>query len=276
MKADAKSDCASPHDPFFGLDKDVALYSDVKNESMRNRFAEITAMDRAIGTMQQTLRDLNVTDNTLVWFNSDNGISVKSESDSFNGGWRGKKGDIYEGGMLVPAIVQWPSVIRQPRQSRVPCVTSDILPTVLDLVGLAYPDSDRPLDGISLKSLIVDGAMTERPSPIGFWKYVSGGESKNERWVPEELSRGTTPTTRNPGIDFLNFRHPVAKEADFAGQAAWTDNRYKLVVAGGASKKAKASSNASLYDLISDPTETTDVAEAHPEIVERMTAQLHA
>ena len=74
------------------------------------------------------------------------------------------------------------------------CVTSDILPTVLDLLGLTHPSPERPLDGISLKPLIVDGAMTERPSPIGFWKYAAESEKTNGRWVPEELSRGTTPT----------------------------------------------------------------------------------
>jgi hypothetical protein len=48
--------------------------------------------------------------------------------------------------------------------------------------------------------------------------------------VSEELSRGTTPTAKNPAIDFTNFKHPVAKTEDFGGEAAWTDNRFKLVL----------------------------------------------
>ncbi|MDO8544102.1 MAG: hypothetical protein Q7S40_26980 [Opitutaceae bacterium] len=67
-----------------------------------------------------------------------------------------------------------------------------------------------------------------------------------------------------------NYRHPVAKTEDFTGSAAWTDNRYKLVAPGG--KQAACE----LYDLRADPQEQTDIATQNPEIVERMTAQLHA
>lgn len=254
----------SPHAPYSGLDKDLALYEGVPNKKLRARFAEITAMDRAIGTFRKALRDLGEAENTLLWYNSDNGIA---EKDAFNGGWRGHKGNIYEGGLLVPAIIEWPSVITGPRTSSVPCVTSDILPTVLDLLGLKYPDPDRPLDGISLRSLIVDDSMKERPSPIGFWKYPGGREKKNGRWVSKELSSGTTPTVRRQSIDFTNFKHPVVKTSDFGGEAAWTGNRFKLVT--------KPDGITELYDLAADPKETTDIAKAHPEVVKRMTEELH-
>lgn len=269
----------SPHDPYSAKPEDAARYSHLP-EPIRLRFAEITAMDRAIGTLRSELRRLQVRDHTLVWFNSDNGITWEGipepqRKDLFNGGWRGKKGDLYEGGVRVPGIIEWPAVIRAPRQSSVAGVTSDILPTVLDLLGLKHPAPQRPLDGISLKPLIVDGTMQERPAAMGFWKYASQGESQNGRWISEELSRGTTPTTRNPGIAFTNFKHPVAKTRDFGGEAAWTDHRYKLVV-GEPRRGGKGGSRTELYDLLADPNETTDLAAKHPEIVRRMTEQLHA
>jgi hypothetical protein len=114
--------------------------------------------------------------------------------------------------------------------------------------------------------------MDQRPSPIGFWKYPSAGEKANSRWVSEELSRGTTPTTRNPAIDFTNFKHPLAKTSDFGGEAAWTDNRFKLVII----STRRGQPRTELYDLQADPKETTDVAAAHPEVVKRMTTELHA
>ena len=220
----------SPHDPYSGQSDDTARYAKV-GAPIGHRFAEITAMDRAIGTFRTALRALNVRDNTLLWYNSDNGITwegipEEQRKDLFNGGWRGHKGEIYEGGVLVPAIIEWPAVIRTPRVSSVRCVTSDILPTILELLGLKHPAPQRPLDGISLKPLLIDGTMRDRPSPIGFWKYAAGVESRNERWISAELSRGTTPTTRNPAIAFTNYKHPVAKTSDFGGEAAWTDNRY--------------------------------------------------
>jgi arylsulfatase A-like enzyme len=268
----------SPHDPYSGKPEDVARYAHLP-EPISRRFAEITAMDRAIGTFRTALRELNVRDQTLLWFNSDNGITWEGipeaqRKDLFNGGWRGRKGDIYEGGVRVPGIIEWPAVIRVPRVSSVAAVTSDILPTILDLLGLKHPAPQRPLDGISLKTLIVDNTMRERPSPIGFWKYAAQGESQNGRWISEELSRGTTPTTRNPAIAFQNFKHPVAKTRDFGGEAAWTDHRYKLVV--GESRRTKTGPRAELYDLLADPHESNDLASKHPDIVQRMTDQLHA
>jgi hypothetical protein len=76
------------------------------------------------------------------------------------------------------------------------------------------------------------------------------------------------------GILFQNFKHPVARTTDFGGEAAWTDNRYKLVI--GESRRAKSGPRTELYDLVADPNETTDIASKHPDIVRRMTAQLHA
>ncbi|MBN2451233.1 MAG: sulfatase-like hydrolase/transferase [Lentisphaeria bacterium] len=262
----------SPHGPYSGLEQDIALYGNVAKEEMRRRFAEITAMDRAIGMFREALRESGVAEDTLLWFNSDNGIPVAREEDSFNGGWRGRKGDLYEGGLRVPAIVEWPAVIRTPRVTALPCVTSDILPTLLDILGLRHPDPQRPLDGISLRPLIEDGSLTERPSPIGFWKYAAGGEKKNGRWVSEELSRGTTPTTRNPAIDFTNYKHPVARTSDFGGAAAWTDNRFKLV----RTPRRDGSTGTELFDLIADPGETTDIAAQNPDVVRRLGDQLEA
>ena len=269
----------SPHGPYSGKPEDVALYSKLPNEDMRRRFAEITAMDRAIGTYRQALRSLGVADTTLLWFNSDNGIPIPNEQDSFNGGWRGTKGTVYEGGLRVPAIIEWPAVIKTPRTSSAACVTSDILPTVLDFLGLKHPAPQRPIDGISLRPLIAGDSMKERPSPIGFWKYASQGESQNGRWVSEERSRGTTPTTKQANILFNNFKHPVAKTTDFGGEAAWTDTRFKLVVAEsrtGAKKKATSNAGVQLFDLTADPKETTDIAARHPDVVQRMRAELAA
>jgi arylsulfatase A-like enzyme len=262
----------SPHGPFVGLPKDVALYDKVPDPKMRQRFAEITAMDRSIGTLRSGLRKLGVADNTLLWFNSDNGIPPKI--DSFNGRWSGFKGGIGEGAFLGPGLIEWPAVITTPRVSAVPCVTSDILPTVLDVAGVPYPDPARPLDGISLRELIVDGTMTARPSPIGFWKYDQKGVAKHPRWIPEKLARGDTPRWKE-GIDFQNFEHPVPKTDDFGGRAAWTDNRYKLITAAANQNDGEKTERIRLYDLENDPEEATNIAKENPEIVAKMMKQLH-
>ncbi|MFM8334938.1 MAG: sulfatase-like hydrolase/transferase [Opitutaceae bacterium] len=273
----------SPHGPYSGTPADVARYADVPKEQLRHRFAEITAMDRAIGRFRAALREIGAAENTLVWFNSDNGLPPEHKGESFDGDWRGSKGTVFEGGLRVPCLIEWPAVIRSARASAVPAVTSDIFPTLLAITGLASPKPVRPLDGISLRPLIVEGAMKERPSPIGFWQYDAAGERANGRWIDVDLARGTTPTTRNPAIDFLNYRHPVAKTANFGGVAAWTENRYKLILSDrAAANSAKKSGKRAgpdpveLFDLLADPKEERNIAEKHPELVARMTAELHA
>lgn len=260
----------SPHAPYSGKPEDLELYRDFPSANARGRFAEITAMDRAIGTFRAALRELEVAENTLVWFNSDNGIDPPDRSSvTYNGGWRGVKTELYEGGLRVPAIIEWPAVVRQPRVSSVIAVTSDIFPTVLDFLQLQSPAPDRPLDGISLRPLIADNEMKARPSPVGFWKYPEAAERKNARWLDAELSRGTTPTVRNPAIQFENYHHPESKTHDFGGQAAWLNNRYKLLVGPG-------EYGPQLYDLTRDPYERHDLAPAHPDIVKSMSAEMKA
>ena len=263
----------SPHSPYRGLPAFTNLYLEVPGEELRNRFAEITAMDRALGRFREALRETGEAENTLLWYTSDNGVTIEGipedqRANLYNGGWRGHKGGLYEGGLRVPAIIEWPAVIDAPRSTDVPAVTTDILATVLGLLGLKHPDPDRPLDGIDLSALVRSGAIKERPAPIGFWRYDSRSEQDNPRWMDPELTQGTTPTTRNPGIDFVNFKHPVAKTTDFGGVAAWTDNRYKLVRFGAKPPE--------LYDLLTDPKEERNLASKDPAQAAKMLEQMEA
>ena len=244
----------SPHGPYSGLEKDLALYKKAP-AALRARFAEITAMDRAMGKLRAGLGELKITDNTLLWYCSDNGIPGKSGP---TGGLRGNKGNLFEGGIRVPAIVEWPAVVTKPRKTSMPCVTSDIFPTVLDLLGVKRPD--RTLDGISLRPLI-EGKSTERPAPIGFWVYPWKSELKGKAWMDPDSLKGTTPTAKRKSIQFLNFRHPNPRTKDFPGPAAWMDNRYKLVISG---------AKMLLFDIVNDPRETRDLADDKPDVVSKM------
>jgi len=263
----------SPHSPYRALAEDAALYKNVPGEELSERFAEITAMDRALGQFRNALRDMGSADDTLLWYTSDNGITVEGIPEDqrarlFNAGWRDHKGSLYEGGLRVPAIIEWPSVIRRPRTTSMPAVTTNIFATLLALLDLDHPAPGRPMDGIDLTALIVEDSMPQRPSPIGFWRYDRRSETENPRWMDPELTRGTTPTTRNPGIDFVNFKHPVAKTSDFGGVAAWMENRYKLVRVGTDAPE--------LYDLLADPKESHDLAADRPEQVRSMLEQLES
>ncbi len=146
---------------------------------------EIYGIDHSMGMLRVDLRKLGIAENTLVWYCSDNGATGSGS----NGGLRGGKGTIFEGGVRVPCIIEWPARIKKPSSTDVPAVTSDIYPTILDIVGYQAPNQVKPIDGISILPLI-EGKMTSRPRPIGF---VWSGNGKTK------------------------------------GHAAWSDNRYKLL-----------------------------------------------
>ena len=261
----------SPHSPYRATDEDLALYADVPGDELAARFAEITALDRALGRFRSVLEQRGLSEDTLLWYTSDNGVTVEGipeeqRGDLFNGGWRGHKGRLYEGGLRVPSIIEWPAKIPHPRSSQTPAVTTDIFVTLLALLDLRHPDPGRPLDGIDLTPLILRDEMPERAAPIGFWAYDRRAEADNPRWMAAELTKGTTPTVRNPGIDFVNFRHPVAKTKDFGGVAAWMDNRYKLV--------RFRSGAPELYDLLADPRERRDLASKQPARASEMLAAM--
>ena len=252
----------SPHEPYAGIDDDIIPYANL-DKRLRHRFAEITAMDRAIGQLRKYLETAGLRDDTLLWYSSDNGTPREGCVETK---LRGHKGTLYEGGVRVPAIIEWPAVIKTPRVTSIPSVTSDILPTLCDLLGVSVPA--RPLDGISLVPLL-DGRMDKRPKPICFWQYDFRQEEaeKLEPWIDPALQKGTTPTSKVYSIQFQNFRHPVAKSKDFGGYAAITGNRYKLV--------APISGPLEMYDIQADPGETKDLARQHPDVVAEMEKALH-
>ncbi|MEZ6122252.1 MAG: sulfatase-like hydrolase/transferase [Planctomycetaceae bacterium] len=153
----------SPHSPFAAAEDDRRDFPDL-NSASSNHYGELVAMDRSLGTLRSGLRELGIADHTLVWFCSDNGGLPEIKPETV-GGLRGFKNTLYEGGLRVPCVIEWPDRIRQPRVTEYPAGTVDILPTVLELAGLPLPE--RPLDGLSLVSLF-NQDQPRRSQPLGF------------------------------------------------------------------------------------------------------------
>jgi arylsulfatase A-like enzyme len=155
----------TPHSPFRASPVDSREFEQLDANS-RNHYGELVAMDRSIGTLRKALRDLDIADNTLVWFCSDNGGLPKITPETV-GGLRGFKGSLYEGGLRVPAIIEWPTGITTPRVTQFPAVTMDIFPTIAEIVGLPDTAMLQPQDGISLHRLFSE-PIVRRDRPIPF------------------------------------------------------------------------------------------------------------
>jgi arylsulfatase A-like enzyme len=218
----------NPHAPWLALEADKAAAGGSAH------YGEIVAIDRAVGVLREALRQRGLAENTLVLFCSDNGTPSGS-----NGGLRGHKDTLWEGGVRVPGIIEWPARIKPGSRSAVPVCTSDIHPTVVDLVGADRLNSNQPLDGMSLLPLF-DGKISERRKGIGFWHA--------------RRSRREGLPAAGAGI------------AGIGGHAAWTEDRYKLHRLPGDKYE--------LYDLVADPAESRDLAAEAPKELERMKAEL--
>lgn len=177
----------SPHSPFQALSQDKAAFGKLDKASA-NHYGELVALDRSVGTLRRSLRDLGLADNTLLVFCSDNGGLPKIEPETV-GGLRGHKSTVYEGGLRVPGIIEWPAVI-EPRVTHYPACTMDLFPTVADILGLPSDVFVRPLDGISLRPLF-SAELAERTQPIPF-RYRSKAALVDNRFklLTTDLGKG--------------------------------------------------------------------------------------
>ncbi len=186
----------APHLPVVAGPEYTKLYA--KHEKFaQHYYGCITALDEQVGRLRKELRTLGVADNTLVTFCSDNGPEGNASAPGSAGHFSGRKRSLLEGGIRVPGLVEWPAKIK-PGVTTIPAVTSDYLPTILDLIGAEQTDK-RPLDGISLMPLF-KGKMKERGQPIGFQSagqvalisdrykiYGSGGRKKEQKLTLPKL-----------------------------------------------------------------------------------------
>lgn len=150
---------------------DLSREDPITDSETLDYYGTIADFDDQMGRLRQMLRDFGISENTFLYFTSDNGPQVGN-----TGGLRGKKGNYFEGGIRVPTIIEWPAVIPSGSHNiSYPIYTPDFLPTVMDLLGV---ESDTPhfaLDGVSYLDVLVDplSALT-RTSPMGFNNVLSG------------------------------------------------------------------------------------------------------
>jgi len=279
----------SPHEPYSAFETDLELYRDLPEKYSENqvsltsnetglrvkrpqrdvlieRYAEITAMDRSIGKLRNGLRTLGIKDNTLLWYCGDNGTPPSGLRESR---FRGVKGKVYENGIRVPSVIDWPDGIAKPLVSSVSTVTSDILPTLCKLAGTRFPDV--PLDGIDLMPLL-QGNMKQRRKPIAFWNFPTLTNQDSKPYIDPELQRGTTPLVKKSrGLFTRNFRndhHPEITEDDFNGARAIISGDYKLVIDG------DKNTGVELFNLRNDSAESNNLAGSQSVMVEKLKKEM--
>ena len=261
---------ASPHNPHSAVEQDREPYSG-QEEKLQHYYGEITGMDRAFGKLRQELKTLGIYKNTILWYCSDNGGQTKKYSHT---GGRGHKGQIYEGGLRVPAILEWPARITKPRMTNLPCNTYDFYPTLLEIVGISM-EKQPPLDGISLLPLI-NNELETRIKPLGFWQYPGDGQGVSSKKLMSELLKEQETGVTDINASLLNLHADDITNRYrgdiFPGHSAWLDWPYKLHRIQSKNDEVKIE----LYNLKEDAEEKNDLSAINSEKVKSMTIQIEA
>lgn len=193
-----------PHTPFHTVPKYEWRFRDLDRADQIYASVLSHADDR-VGELLDALDRLNITEQTLVIFSSDNGPARAAKpteltlsydtatgagwgigaSKGITGGRRGYKSSLFEGGIGVPFIARWPGKIAAGAIDDASLISAvDLLPTFCDLAGASLPN-DYTADGISIVDVFKGDAMPTRPRPL-FWKLNSpwpASKSKPDHWV---------------------------------------------------------------------------------------------
>ena len=179
-----------PHYPYQGPgDRAVRKVGVPRGRQERNQSPQlirrayremIEEMDEGIGEILSALSRCGLRDDTLVLFFSDNGATAAGS----NGSWRGRKGQLWEGGHRVPCIASWPGQIPAGKTSRELGITLDVMPTLLAAAGVTLPQTKR-LDGRDLMKVLGQGERFQNRRL--FWSH---GRWRAVRWEHWKLVRG--------------------------------------------------------------------------------------
>lgn len=185
----------APHTPLQATDERMSRVAAIEDPVRRSYGAMICALDDGVGKVWETLHDLGLTENTLVFFLSDNGGPTKVTHSS-NAPLRGEKGSVYEGGIRVPFVVTWKGKLPSGATYDKPIIGLDVPATAAALADATFPPAPG-IDGVNVMPHLL-GEDAAPPHDALFWR-TGGGNSwavRRGEWKlvkfdrnPEELYR---------------------------------------------------------------------------------------
>jgi arylsulfatase A-like enzyme len=209
----------APHDPYIVPESYSAPYRKAGlSETLAIFYGMITCIDENIGRLRTRLEELNIADNTLLVFMTDNGtaagwITLNSKETYYNSGMRGWKSSAYDGGHRVPLFWHWPDGgINGGRDAPDLSAHIDLLPTFVDLLKLEKP-AGPPLDGVSLAPRLMDpdAAIPDRTLFVHVQRQY-----KPPKWTNSAVM---TPRWRLiNGRELYDIQADPGQQHDLAGQ----------------------------------------------------------
>ena len=213
------------HWPMEAPDKLVEKYKNLPVKGYRDhRYAAmIEAMDIAIGKVLKSLDDLNITEETLVIFTSDNGpFGGVGDASPL----RADKGHLYEGGIRVPLIVRWPGKVEAGAVEETPVILTDLHPTILSATGLDF-NSTIPNDGHNLLPLLKGKEKLKNRAV--YWHYPNFAFHRDNR-LGSAIREGDHKLIHfydTDSVELYNLKNDIGEKNDLSGKMPQLASRLK-------------------------------------------------
>ena len=244
-----------PHTPIASPPEMVAQYNfdEKRNEYLANN----QNLDDAAGRLVDKLDELGLGEDTIVMFTSDNG----SLHDASNGGFRGQKSMVFEGGIREPAVIRWPGRIKAGAVCDATLNFVDMVPTICSIMGIPFP-KDRTIDGVDFSPALF-GESWSRDKPLLWYFYRSiAGSGQRVQGVTQQMPAGAF--RKGDWVLLGYLRHSempsthamVASDMDFIRESTW--DRFEL------------------YNLRTDIAQERNVANENRDLVDRLSREMTA
>ena len=262
----------APHSPLEAPEEDIKPFAarGKYNRAVSTIYGMIYHMDKCIGKIFEELKRLGLDENTLVLFSSDNGPQFGGEgemrTDRFNADLAGSKGNVYEGGIRVPAVLRWPGKLEKGVMKNCFAHGTDWFPTMLAAAGLNVPANLR-LDGFNIMPALT--GETDETIAKRFWQWnryqpelTCNAAMRDDQWklVRPPIKEAMTVLKEDYDTDRIVERDPEA----------YSDN-VRLPMP---ERILPPPEPPKLFDLDKDPYERNDLASQYPERVKKMMSEL--
>jgi len=235
-----------PEKPYKGIDDGpnykIGGYGSVKTPRA-NFAAMITRLDKHVGEILDKLRETGLDKKTLVIFTSDNGPHSEGGANpayfNSNGGLRGQKRDLYEGGIRVPMIAWWPGKVTAGSKTDHISAFWDVMPTFAELATAEVPED---IDGISFLPTLLDKKHKQKEHDYLYWEFHEQGGKQAVRKGKWKAIRLQVKKDPNGPLEIYNLQTDPYEKDNIASQHPDIVHRMEVIM-----KQARTNSDVFLF-----------------------------
>jgi arylsulfatase A-like enzyme len=262
----------APHFPYQAPEEEVRPFRESGrfSEQVSIIYGMIQRMDKGLARVLHALDRLGLAENTIVLFTSDNGPQFKGEdgesTERYNYGFKGAKGNVYEGGIRVPLLLRWPAGLDGGRRYHEMVHFCDWLPTLLGMAGIEYV-SPLSLDGQDVLPALRGEA--QRIETRRFWQWnrydpavTCNAAMRDGAW---KLMRPVIPEAMRPS------RVDQAVDLAFKQHPDWFTETFGAPLP---ERRLPDPPQPELYNLVEDPSEAYNLADKYPQRTRQMLCEL--